>query len=129
MRCRTRGGRVLPKDCTECACRPGGTGGPSRRTEQSVFGWAYAVCEGCEDAERMRVSKTKDARGIAWGCAVLFVAAIGLASAGEYEIFATNEKAGTLTVIDGARREAVATIEVGKRPRGLRVSPDGKLLY
>jgi len=62
----------------------------------------------------------------------LFLAAICLTSgraAERYEVFVSNEKEGTLTVIDGSSQQAVATIPVGKRPRGVHPSPDGKLLY
>src|SRR5437868_6716534 len=48
---------------------------------------------------------------------------------GSYQIFVSNEKAGNLTVISGNDLKAVATIPVGKRPRGVRASPDGKLVY
>jgi len=46
-----------------------------------------------------------------------------------YDVFVTNEKSGDLTVIDGTSHKATATIPVGKRPRGIRVSPDGTTLY
>ncbi len=46
-----------------------------------------------------------------------------------YRVLVTNERSGTLSVIDGATRRVVATVPLGKRPRGLKVSPDGKLLY
>jgi YVTN family beta-propeller protein len=46
-----------------------------------------------------------------------------------YHVYVTNEKGGDVSVIDGATREVVATIPVGKRPRGIRVSPDGKTLF
>ncbi|MEY4918417.1 MAG: hypothetical protein RL616_2330, partial [Verrucomicrobiota bacterium] len=46
-----------------------------------------------------------------------------------YQIFVSNEKSGTLTVISGADFKVTATIPVGKRPRGLHASPDGKLIY
>src|SRR5712672_3028111 len=46
-----------------------------------------------------------------------------------YHVYVTNEKAGDVSVIDGTTREVVATIPVGKRPRGIRVSPDGKTLF
>ena len=48
---------------------------------------------------------------------------------GGYEIFVTNEKSGDLTVIDGVTQKASATFPVGKRPRGIHASPDGKLIY
>ncbi len=44
-------------------------------------------------------------------------------------VFVSNEDSGDVSVIDAARDVVVATIPVGRRPRGLRVSPDGKLLY
>lgn len=46
-----------------------------------------------------------------------------------YHVYVTNEKGGSVSVIDGATREVVASIAVGKRPRGIRVSPDGKTLF
>lgn len=46
-----------------------------------------------------------------------------------YRVLVTNERSGDLTVIDGPTREVVATVALGKRPRGLKVSPDGKRLY
>jgi len=44
-------------------------------------------------------------------------------------ICVSNERSGTVTVIDGATRAAVATIRLGKRPRGIHASPDGRTLY
>ncbi|HUO18563.1 MAG TPA: cytochrome D1 domain-containing protein [Steroidobacteraceae bacterium] len=43
--------------------------------------------------------------------------------------YSTNEDDGSVTVIDADRSAAIATVAVGKRPRGLVLSPDGKLLY
>src|SRR5262249_44162245 len=44
-------------------------------------------------------------------------------------IYVTNETSGNLTVIDAATLNVVATIPLGKRPRGLAASPDGSRLY
>jgi YVTN family beta-propeller protein len=44
-------------------------------------------------------------------------------------VYVSNEGSNDVTVIDAAIDEVVATIPVGKRPRGLRVSPDGRWLY
>src|SRR5688572_6199968 len=44
-------------------------------------------------------------------------------------LFATDEVGGVLTVIDVNSAKVIATIAVGKRPRGLVVSPDGSTLY
>lgn len=49
--------------------------------------------------------------------------------AGGFRVLVTNERSGDLSVIDGATREVLATIALGKRPRGLKISPDGKRLY
>src|SRR6185437_16065548 len=43
--------------------------------------------------------------------------------------YATNEDSQELSVIDTRTDKVVATIEVGTRPRGVRVSPDGKTVY
>ena len=53
----------------------------------------------------------------------------GWATAGDYQVFVSNEKAGDLTVISGADYRVVTHIPVGKRPRGIRVSPDGQTVY
>ena len=59
------------------------------------------------------------------------VAACCLASAPApgFRVLVTNERSGTLTVIDGVNYKVLATVPLGKRPRGLKTSPDGKLLY
>src|SRR2546428_9827801 len=44
-------------------------------------------------------------------------------------IYVTNEASGDLSVIDAASQSVIATIPVGKRPRGIRVSPDKSTLY
>ena len=46
-----------------------------------------------------------------------------------YHVYVTNEYSGDLTVIAGGTHEVVATIPLGKRPRGIKVSPDGKRLF
>lgn len=48
---------------------------------------------------------------------------------GGYRVLVTNERSGDLSVIDGATRQVLATVPLGKRPRGLKISPDGKRLY
>ena len=39
-------------------------------------------------------------------------------------LYVTNERGGTVTVIDTATLEPVTTVSLGKRPRGIAVSPD-----
>lgn len=44
-------------------------------------------------------------------------------------IYVTNEDSNTVSVISGTSNEVIATIPVGKRPRGIKVSPDGSVIY
>jgi YVTN family beta-propeller protein len=44
-------------------------------------------------------------------------------------IYVTNEQSGDLSVVDAASQTVVATIPLGKRPRGIVPSPDRTLLY
>jgi len=64
-----------------------------------------------------------------WG-ATLFqsVAANGQADE-NYQLCVSNEKTGDLTFITGGDFKVTARLPVGKRPRGLRASPDGKSIY
>ena len=49
--------------------------------------------------------------------------------AATYQVYVTNERSGDVTIINGADLKVAATIPVGKRPRGIHVSPDGKVVY
>src|SRR5207248_10762878 len=44
-------------------------------------------------------------------------------------VFVTNERAGSLTVIDSATDSVIKTIPIGTRTRGMALSPDGAKLY
>src|SRR5437868_7481327 len=44
-------------------------------------------------------------------------------------VYVTNEWSGDLTVIDAETQTAIGTYKLGKRPRGIQASPDGKSLY
>src|SRR5580692_708132 len=46
-----------------------------------------------------------------------------------YRIYVTNEISGDLSVIDSTTMEVIATVPLGKRPRGIHPSPDGKTIY
>jgi YVTN family beta-propeller protein len=46
-----------------------------------------------------------------------------------YRVYVTNEASGDLSVIDGASLDVIATVPLGKRPRGIHASPDGKTIY
>src|SRR4051812_47663723 len=61
------------------------------------------------------------------------VAAVSVLSGGtrrpRARVFVTNEVAGTLTVLDADRGRPIATVRLGKRPRGIKLSPDEKHVY
>src|SRR5260370_12430476 len=46
-----------------------------------------------------------------------------------YLVFVSNERSGDVTVIDGATDSVVGTFPVGKRPRGIHATPDGRRLF
>ena len=48
---------------------------------------------------------------------------------GSYGVYVTNEQSGDLTAIDPATNAVIATVPLGKRPRGIRVAPDRSKLY
>src|SRR5687768_9632516 len=47
----------------------------------------------------------------------------------DYLVYVSNERSGDVSVIDPSTHQVVATIPVGKRPRGINPSPNGKLVY
>jgi len=51
------------------------------------------------------------------------------APATKARVYVTNEASGDLSVIDVATNTVVATVPLGKRPRGIQASRDGKILY
>jgi YVTN family beta-propeller protein len=46
-----------------------------------------------------------------------------------YRVYVTNEVSGNLSVIDSDKMDVIATVPLGKRPRGIHASPDGKFIY
>jgi len=50
-------------------------------------------------------------------------------AAPHYQVYVSNERSGDVTIIDGGGHQVLATIAVGKRPRGIHASPDGKTVY
>jgi YVTN family beta-propeller protein len=61
--------------------------------------------------------------------AALVTSLPSLAGAAGFEVYVTNERSGDVTVIDGTTFKVVKTIPVGKRPRGIHASPDGRTVY
>ena len=51
------------------------------------------------------------------------------AETSEPRIYVTNEVSGDLSVIDSGNYNLLATIPLGKRPRGIHPSPDHKTIY
>lgn len=50
-------------------------------------------------------------------------------AAADYWVYVSNERSGDISVIDPSQRVVIAAPLVGKRPRGIHLSPDGRLLY
>jgi len=46
-----------------------------------------------------------------------------------FRIYVTNEVSGDMTIIDSATYNVIATVPLGKRPRGIHASPDRKTIY
>jgi len=44
-------------------------------------------------------------------------------------VYVTNEASGDLSVIDASNNEVIATVKLGKRPRGIHITPDKKNIY
>jgi YVTN family beta-propeller protein len=63
--------------------------------------------------------------------AIALVAAFALRAeaAEKLRIYISNEDSGEITIIDPEAGQVLGRISVGKRPRGIKLSPDGKLLY
>src|SRR5262249_54909397 len=46
-----------------------------------------------------------------------------------YLVYVTNEASGDMTIIEPDKPAAIATLPLGKRPRGIHPSNDGKLIF
>ena len=67
-----------------------------------------------------------------WEIACFLAIAITLSARAEspgYLVFVSNERSGDVTVIDRTTDAVVTTFPVGKRPRGIHATPDGKRLF
>jgi YVTN family beta-propeller protein len=78
----------------------------------------------------MGMPMTKSKRTIHW-LGTMFAVLLPLTAlpAPSYQVYVSNEKSGDVTVFDGSSNQVLATIPVGKRPRGIHASPDGKRVY
>lgn len=67
---------------------------------------------------------------VAAALAILLLSPTAHAQAAEkFQVYVSNERSGDVTVIDGASFKVIRTFAVGKRPRGIHTSPDGKHVY
>src|SRR5262249_52376512 len=64
---------------------------------------------------------------ICFSCVV--VAGVLRAEPPAYLVFVSNERSGDVTVIDGATDAVLSTFPVGKRPRGIHATPDGRRVF
>jgi len=62
-------------------------------------------------------------------CALLAGAIMARAETPGYLVFVSNERSGDVIVIDGGTDAVVASIPVGKRPRGIHATPDGQRVF
>jgi YVTN family beta-propeller protein len=60
---------------------------------------------------------------------VLATAAVGCRKKRPELLYVSAEASGELVILDPARAEVLTRVAVGKRPRGIKISSDGKLLY
>jgi 40-residue YVTN family beta-propeller repeat len=60
---------------------------------------------------------------------VLAAFSAGCSKPGGSRIYVTNEASGDMSVIDSSTLDVIATVPLGKRPRGIHASPDGKTIY
>ncbi|PYO46479.1 MAG: hypothetical protein DMD84_25900, partial [Candidatus Rokuibacteriota bacterium] len=74
------------------------------------------------------LARTKRLRILRWLAALLLVAMVPEAHA-ELRVFVTNEKSDDVTVIQADTGTVLKTLAVGKRPRGVTASADGKRVY
>jgi YVTN family beta-propeller protein len=103
-----------------------------------VFVFMAARGGGWYSLDRALTRKPPSSRGRAAAILLGGVACIAIAvfsrqaqaiAASGVRIFVTNEASGDLSVIDGDSQSVVATVPLGKRPRGIKFSPDGTSLY
>ena len=62
-------------------------------------------------------------------CLAFLCAALSFTPAHAYTAYVSNEKGNSITVIDTDKLEAIATVKVGRRPRGIELNKDGSELY
>src|SRR5713101_9740916 len=67
-----------------------------------------------------------------WGIACFAVGVVmclAHAESTSYLVFVSNERSGDVSVIDGATNAVIASFPVGKRPRGIHATADGRRVF
>jgi YVTN family beta-propeller protein len=59
----------------------------------------------------------------------VFLAAATHAEPTSYLVFVSNERSGDVTVIEGATDSVAGIFQLGKRPRGIHATPNGRRLF
>jgi YVTN family beta-propeller protein len=62
-------------------------------------------------------------------CALSGILLLANDPAPNFVVCVTNERSGTVTLIDGKEQKVLRSLEVGRRPRAVHSSPDGQRLY
>jgi YVTN family beta-propeller protein len=89
----------------------------------------FAPCAGIRTAAPAGVKISAALVAASWTLAGSLAAFGSASAAGSYQIYVSDERSDDVTVIDGGDFSVVTTIPVGKRPRGIHASPDGKFVY
>ncbi len=89
---------------------------PGRPDEVGGNGGPWTPPEGWPKAESVALGPASSPTG-------------ALAAAPSPRVYVTNEASGNVTVIDATTDTVLATIPVGKRPRGIQASPDRRTVY
>src|SRR5439155_24017173 len=75
----------------------------------------------------MYASDTRCFFAICFSCVV--AAGVFRAESPSYLLFVSNERTGDVTVVDGATDNVVGIFPVGKQPRGIHATPDGRRVF
>jgi YVTN family beta-propeller protein len=62
-------------------------------------------------------------------CGVAVASGLAAAASPSHEVYVTNEISGDLSIINGDTLKVEATVPLGKRPRGIVTTHDGKHIY
>jgi len=87
-----------------------------RKRLAAIFGSCLFVLAGCSNAANQPAPAAADK-----------TAAPPLEAG--YRVYVTDEVSGELSIIDPGTLAVISTVKLGKRPRGIHTSPDGRTIY